>query len=80
MEKQYVGKGREKTFSNGGSLINIGIDSAKLPPPNEKGWFRLVVAPLKQTDQWGNTHTVYVDDWKPKEAQPETPANDDMPF
>lgn len=64
-EKVYVGKGRVKQFPNGGSVINFGIDVSKLPPPNEKGFINLTITEMRQADQWGNTHTVYINDFVP---------------
>jgi len=62
--KTYVGKGRIKTFTNGGSIIRVGIRPEQLTA-NEKGYCNLCIAEMKEPDKYGNTHTVYLDDWKP---------------
>lgn len=62
--KKYVGNGKKKEFSNGGALINISLKYADLTP-NEKGYVNLVVGSKKETDQWGNTHAVWVNDFTP---------------
>ena len=68
--KKYVGKGRVKTFQNGGSVINIGIRYADLQP-NERGYINLTVAEMRNPDDKGNTHTVYVNEYtKPQDEAP----------
>jgi hypothetical protein len=87
-EKQYCGKGRLKTFSNGGSVINFGLNMSQLPPANDKGWVQLTIAEMRSPDQWGNTHTVYVDTYQRTESAPQpsgdrvenVPDGDGMPF
>ena len=60
-EKKYVGNGRE--IGNFGD-ISIGIRYSDLVP-NEKGYINLVVSKMKNPNQYKQTHTVYVDTWKP---------------
>lgn len=61
MERQYVGKGRRVgKYGN----IKIGIKPGELPV-NERGYCNLIVAEMKQEDKYHNTHTVFVDTWKP---------------
>jgi hypothetical protein len=86
-KKNYVGNGKKKEFSNGGSLINISLQYAKLVP-NEKGYVNLVVGGKKETDQYGNTHAVWVNDFKPTNKSAADvvtnntppPTDDDLPF
>lgn len=77
-QKNYVGNGKKKEFSNGSSLINISLQYSKLVP-NEKGYVNLVVGQKKETDQWGNTHAVWVNDFKPAPKQ-EAPKEEQDPF
>ena len=79
--KTYVGKGRIKTFTNGGSIIRIGIRPEQLTA-NEKGYCNLCIAEMKEPDKYGNTHTVYLDDWKPekKDAPAKHTDDDPLPF
>lgn len=83
-KKTYVGNGKKREFDNGGSLINISLKYADLKP-NDKGYVNLVVGSKKETDQWGNTHAVWVNDYKPKaetsqqETVPQT-VEEDLPF
>lgn len=65
-EHQYVGKGK-KVGKYG--QIRIGLKPQELPI-NEKGWCNLIISEMKEADKWGNTHTVYVDDWKPENDAP----------
>lgn len=65
MERNYVGKGKVVgKFGN----IRIGLKPSELVP-NEKGWVNLIVSQMKETDKYGNTHTVYVDDFIPSTKQ-----------
>jgi hypothetical protein len=60
-DHHYVGTGKVVgRFGN----ISIGIRYADLNP-NDRGYVNLIVAERKSPDQWGKTHTVYVDDWTP---------------
>lgn len=66
--KHFVGSGKEKVFDNGGSLINFSIkkedlDSCKLSP---KGYYFLTIAPRREADQYGNTHSVYENTFEAK--------------
>ena len=74
-EKIYVGKGKLGKFDT----IRIGLNAEKLPQPNERGYINLVVSQMKETDKWGNTHTVYVDDYQ-KKSHGEFQNSDGLPF
>lgn len=65
-QKQYVGNG--KAFGDYG-CIKFGLKVSDLIP-NDKGYVNLVIGPKREPDQWGKTHSVWVDDWKPTQ-----PAN-----
>lgn len=63
----FVGSGWLKTFSNGGSVINIKIKKAEIEKlePNEYGDIALVVAPRREPDEKSKaTHYVKVDEYK----------------
>lgn len=65
----------DRTFVGGGRIIgqfgNIKINvKVKELVANDKGYVNLIIAKMKQVDRHGNTHTVYLDDYKkpiPKE-------------
>ena len=65
--RNYVGRGkRVKDYD----LINITVCLSQLPtdvPFEYKGkqFVKLVVGGKRETDQWGNTHSVWVDTFKP---------------
>jgi len=82
-EKIYVGNGKEKTFDNGGSIINVTLDVDDLAKafkeygwttPGQKRKIKVNVSKGRELDQYGNTHYVVVDTWKPT-ATPETHSN-----
>jgi hypothetical protein len=70
-DRQYVGSGKEGKFGQ----VSIGLKFSDLVP-NERGYVNLIVARRKESDKYGNTHTVYVNDWKPGQKKPE----DEMSF
>lgn len=83
-EKIYIGNGKEKTFDNGGSIINItiGLDGIKeyfekygFTTDQGKKKLKLVVSKRRETDQYGNTHFVTVDTFKPEQQ-----TDDGVPF
>jgi len=78
-EKKYVGNGKEKVFDNGSSLVNIGLKYSDLANfVNEKGWINLTVGKKRETDQYGNTHAVWVNEYTPP-PKSEAPKDED-PF
>ncbi len=83
-EKIYIGNGKEKTFDNGGSIINItiGLDGIKeyfedygFTTDQGKKKLKLVVSKRREADQYGNTHSVTVDTFKPEQQ-----TDDGIPF
>ena len=98
--KKYVrGNCKEVTFNNGGSLINVsfnvneflsGVGENKVAEcADEKGWVKITVAPKREVDQYGNTHSAYLNEYKPdpnyqsKAGNPPVDAPvdvDDTPF
>jgi len=69
--KTYVGKG--KKIGQFG-MIKISFKSADMKP-NGKGWCNLVVGEMRQPDQYGNTHTVWLDTWRPNQGQNQSVPN-----
>lgn len=70
----YVGSGKERTFDNGGSVVTVTVDIAKLllafkdygfSTESGKQYIKLKVGARREVDQYGNTHSVEVDTWKP---------------
>ena len=101
-EKIYVGNGKEQTVErkSGGSFTVLKLSFSKkdlqvmLANVNEKGYINTDVLKRKEPNQWGQTHYLVIDDWKPeKKAEEkanesakasgyvETPKDDgDLPF
>jgi len=64
-DKKYVGNGKVVgKFDH----IAIGVKYSDLVP-NEKGWCNLIVAKRREMDKYGNTHTVYINDWTPQSGR-----------
>lgn len=77
-DKIYVGNGKERTFDNGGSVITITVDvDALINACKDYGFtteagkrkIRLKVAQRREIDQYGNSHLVEVDTWKPEQGR-----------
>lgn len=92
-EKQYVNGIfiKEKTFSDGGSLINVSISKAALKEfaenLDEKGYAKITIAKRKEADKYGNTHYSYYNSYEPRtgttqpDVTPDSDNNDDdLPF
>tara|TARA_R100001594_G_scaffold50196_2_gene83304 strand:- start:139 stop:414 length:276 start_codon:yes stop_codon:yes gene_type:complete len=86
-ERIYVGSGVEKFEGN---LINSTICLTDIEQNaadyvfefNGKKYIKVKVQKKKEADQYGKTHFVEVDTWKPeaKSSQPVESTNDDLPF
>ena len=87
-EKIYVGSGSEKFEGN---LISCSVCLSDLPSEHVfeysgKKYIKLNVQKKKQADEYGKTHYVAVDTWKPEakkeeKKSPEAFHNDpDLPF
>lgn len=80
--KNYIGGGaREVKFGDGGSLINVDLKLEDLNnlPVSERGYIRLVVAPRKDTDQFGNTHSIYENTFVPDKSKAPATATKSAP-
>ena len=66
----YVGKAKFKELQNG-TIWNISITPqgreiiASAENASATGWCNLKMVAMRQQDGQGNTHTLYVDDYKP---------------
>ena len=76
--KIYCGSGKEKTFQDGGSSISITLDIETLQrffkehgftTQQGKKKMKMNVSKRIETDQYGNTHSVSIDTWKPDPTQ-----------
>jgi len=83
-EKIYVGSGTSKFDGN---LVSCSICLSDLPSEhifeyNGKKYIKLNVQKKKEADQYGKTHSVSVDTWKPeaKKAEKVEEESKDLPF
>jgi len=70
--KTYIGKGKIGNYDS----IQIAIEVAKIPKEliteyKGKKYLNCTIAPMKQTDQYGKTHTVYI--WQHDDEQAYNP-------
>lgn len=82
----------EKEFANGGSILKLSGKADKLiefirANANDKGYINLVVGKRREIGQYGDTHSVTLDTWKPKESRNggappsnQPPKDDDLGF
>jgi hypothetical protein len=71
-EKTYLKcSAKAKTFRDGGSVILIGAKAADLiafaqQHANDRGYVNLKVQQRREPGQYGDTHSVMLDDYQPK--------------
>ncbi len=83
MSKIYTrGSAKEHVFDNGSSLVNFSLNIENLKEKaNEDGWIQLVMTARQEVDQYGNTHLVYFNDFKPKPQEDKAQEpKEDLPF
>ncbi len=77
-EKIYVGNGKEHVFSDGGKEIKVRLcldDMKKYHElygfTSDKGrhFVNLIVSERREKDQYGNSHFVRIDTWKPDSSR-----------
>ena len=77
MEKKYVGNSRN-IQGKFGEIHKISFSrkdlEVLLENLNEKGYVNLNRVAKKETDKYGNTHYMVIDEWKPEEKQYSAPA------
>ena len=83
-EKIYVGAGTSKFDGN---LVSCSICLSDLPSEhifeyNGKKYIKLNVQKKKEADQYGKTHSVSIDTWKPeaKKVEKVEEESKDLPF
>lgn len=86
-EKKYVGTGRQAP--NGMEIVNISIAESKVKDYwteyNGERYLRLGVSKKREADQYGKSHSVYIDEWQPSgnnsaPKQQPVKVSDDFPF
>jgi len=84
--KTYFGNAKEVNFQDGGSLIRISFNRDDLQRMmgllNEAGYINLKCQKRLTPSQYGHTHSVVLDTWKPSgSAQPaqQTPSFEPQP-
>jgi hypothetical protein len=76
-EKKYVGNSRNQQGKYGEiQKISFSRKDLQLMMDNlkEKGYINLNRIEKKEPDQWGNTHYLVIDEWKPSGQQYNVPA------
>ena len=96
-DKIYIGGAKEKVWEDGNSSFSISFGendlALLLANKNEKGYVNLKMTKRREPSQYGQTHSIVVDDWKPSNAGQSAPTaqvnhvandggmtNDDIPF
>ena len=74
-EKIYVGGAKAKEWEDGNTSFNISFSDADIKllieNQNEKGYVNLKMNKRREPSQYGQTHSIVIDDWKPTpSAQP----------
>jgi hypothetical protein len=75
-QKKYVGGGKS-IQTQYGELIKISFNAQDLQLMqsmlNEKGWVNLNCNRRQQPSQYGQTHSLVIDEWKPQQQQGQQP-------
>jgi hypothetical protein len=82
--RNYVGNGKQA----GEYYVNISLKKSQLEPHyyeyNGEQYVRLTIGKLKEENQWGKTHSVWVNDYesenKPEQTKSPVSAGDGLPF
>ena len=68
-ERQYVGRGKK---AGNFDLVNFSISESKVKESwfeyNGERYLKLTIGALKNPDNYGKTHSVWIDNYKPKEG------------
>jgi hypothetical protein len=65
MSKTYLGKGTERKYHISFSVCLSDIPKEEITESkNGKKYLKLCIGQMKEKDKYGNTHTVWVDDYK----------------
>ena len=67
----YCGNAKIVTFNDGSTLMRVSVSLDRIPAEHittkdGKRYVNITVQELREPDQYGNTHSVKVDTWKPK--------------
>ena len=68
-DKIYVGTGKIKEFSDGGSILKFSFTEKDLGTLREhlsNGWVNIAISKRKTPSEKGTTHYAVIDTWKPK--------------
>ena len=82
-DKIYVGSGKK---AGNYDIVNISIAADKVQEHwfdyNGKKYLRLAVGALREANEYGKTHSVWVDNYKPEQKQQSqtAQAGDGLPF
>jgi hypothetical protein len=84
-EKKYVGSGKRVGNYD---LINFTISEEKIKDAfveyNGKNWLKLTIGKKKTVDQYGKTHSIWIDEYVPENKQAQAPSAplpaQDLPF
>lgn len=76
---------KEVTFQSGKSILKLGINVAKFKAwldehQNEKGYANVGVSARKEVSQYGETHTVWLDTWRPTTNQQARTSGGEKPL
>ena len=87
-EKIFVrGSAKGHKFESGGENIKFSInikDDVFTKYADDKGWIQLVMSSKRAVDQFGNSHMITVNTWKPDKDKPQTvpqaKSDSNLPF
>ena len=80
-QKIYAPKtsAKQVTFNSGKSILKLGIHAETMieflrQHANEKGYVNLGISERREVGQYGDTHCVWLDTWKPNQQRQDQPT------
>jgi len=72
-DKIYLASIKEKVFPDGGTTLIVGLGPKDFEilaqNKNKAGWVNLKITRRKEESQYGQTHSMVIDDWTPDTTQ-----------
>jgi len=72
-DKIYLASIKERLFPDGGSCLNVSFGPKDFEilqaNRNEKGWVNLKITKRREQSEYGQTHSMVIDDWRPDTTQ-----------
>lgn len=77
-EKKYLrGSAKEAPFSENGEFINFSLKVEEVANLADGEWINLAIRRKREVDQYGNTHSVFLNEYKKDKDKGSSPKSKD---